>query len=1203
MFKKEIIMKKKRIRRSIRKGAVVTLAALLAACGNKGRNTEISVPSAEAGAPADVIITPINTAVPEPSGTPASVAEDEKKEESSAPETRKMPAGQSNDAAAVIRDPVGGDWLKEINEYKYNCLNTWGTWNEEAMSCSWVPLNQAESVSTVSQNSTRELSPYEKELNRLNAAILSASNELVSAQKAHENAVKEVEAAKENLETASATLKTNRETLETAKALLAQKNLALAAADTRLAQAQDVYADTIQAAQEEYDSMVAGANDVLTQEFAESKDAYDKAVALAQSVYDTATADAKAEYDRKVSDAESLKSANDAAANAKYPSAMAEAASSYNKAIQDAQAVYDRKVAEAQKTYDANLAARQDEYDEALRTAQADPDYVSAKANLAGALAEQARAVNDKQEKDQALAQAQEELSDARMELAVRTSAHDDAVEAKKRADAAAQAAQTAYANALAARDSAKADDDEAQKAVNEAQAALDEANQNKKDADNQLTEANKALEVGKKRISDAEAVLKAKQQAVTEAQDVINKGVAGFYEKQGEAGQRALAILNYASSDQMKTSARKTSIGTEDDATSLENTAASFAYLRKLNEIRKGEGLSEVKVTDVAMALAQGQANASKVEYGRAHNNELLQYQNGKYLNGYGENLYWTSGNGSVEKAYDGWYTKEKEVSEWFDSHPGKSIDNATDRAECAKELKLQSGYVQTGHYENIVDPDYTVAGYGINTDSRYGTTQINEFEKPVTMKNEPSYTVAEYEQLFLDYYSAVTKTLADATQERADAQARLNQLNDAKGLTAEEQQAIKDAEAEVEQAQDLIDTCTETLSDANLTKSGTADALKDSQSALDSTKETLDARNTEASAAADTEATTKDSMDAQQTTVDQDAQNVEDKQDAADEAAETLDAANNGVEDAQTEMNVQDALVAEETADEKRVLEEAEADTIVADTETEQKEIQDQKEADALNTRNAAEAEAASTREQELDASKAQYDTTVSDAKSVYDEETADALAEKTGSEADAADTKADADQKAQDKYDAAEAEAKTVQDRKDAEAKNALDEVQADHDSVAQEASDAADAEKAADQAVTDAETAEENAVERLDTAVDNEAKTADDVTKAQENLDQKNTDKDKFLNPEKYWEEEKSEENTGNETDEETAGTVTDDMHAYSATDDAKPMFSKKRSGLFSFLSYLPEDGEIISLVFTRNIVNTGTPAASSVSPLQ
>ena len=1196
-------MKKKRIKRSVRKGTAVTLAALLAACGNKGRNTEIPVPSAEAGTPADVIITPVNTAVPEPSGTPASVAEDEKKEESSAPETRKMPAGQSNDAAAVIRDSAGGEWRKEINEYKDNCLNTWGTWNEETRSCSWVPLNQTAPVSTASKSNTRELSPYEKELNRLNAAILSASNELVSAQKAHEDAVKEVEAAKENLEAATATLKTNRETLETAKALLAQKNLALAAADTRLAQAQDVYAETIQAAQEEYDSKVAGANDVLTQEFAESKDAYDKAVALAQSVYDTATVDAKAEYDRKVSDAESLKTANDTAANAKYSSAMAEAASVYNKALQDAQSVYDREVAAAQKTYDDNLAARQDEYDEALRAAQSDPDYVSAKANLAGALAEQARAVNDKQVKDQELVQAQEELSDARTELAVRTSAHEDAVEASKKADAAAQKAQTAYDNALAARDSAKTDDEEAQRAVDEAQAALDQANENKKDADNRLTEANKALEAGKKRISDAEAVLQAKQQAVTDAQAVINKGVAGFYEKQGEAGQRALAILNYASSDQMKTAERKTSIGTADDATSLENVAASFDYLRKLNEIRSEEGLTELKVTDVAMALAQGQANASRVEYGRAHNNELLQYENGKYLNGYGENLYWTSGNGSVDSAFDGWYTKEKAVSEWFDSHPDRSIDNADDRAECARELKLQSGYVQTGHYENIIDPDYTVAGYGINTDSRYGTTQINEFEKPVTMKNEPSYTVTEYEQMFLDYYSAVTKTLADATQERADAQARLNQLNDTKGLTAEEQQAIDDAEAEVERTQGLINTCTETLSGANFTKSGTADVLKDAQTALDGAKEALDARNSEADAAAETEADAKDSMDAQQTTVDQDVQNVEEKQDAADEAAETLDTANTSMENAQSEMNAQDALVAEETADEKQALEEAEADTIVADTEAEQKEIQDQKEADALNTRNAAEADAASVKKQELDASQAQYDSTVSDAQSVYDEETADALAEKTDSEADAAEAKADVDQKAQEKYDAAEAEAKAVQEQKDAAAESALDEVQADHDNAAQEASDAAEAEKTAEQAVTDAETAEKSAEDRLDTAVDNEAKAADGVTKAQENLDQKNTDKDRFLHPEKYREEEKAEESTDNETDEETAGVTADDMHAYSASDDAIPMSARKRSGLFSFLSYLPQDGEIISLVFTRNTVNTGTPAASSVSPLQ
>ena len=61
------------------------------------------------------------------------------------------------------------------------------------------------------------------------------------------------------------------------------------------------------------------------------------------------------------------------------------------------------------------------------------------------------------------------------------------------------------------------------------------------------------------------------------------------------------------------------THMGQKDDATSLENMQASIAYMKECNEIRKKEGLPELKVSTWLMAVAQVNANFAKTYMGHS--------------------------------------------------------------------------------------------------------------------------------------------------------------------------------------------------------------------------------------------------------------------------------------------------------------------------------------------------------------------------------------------------------------------------------------------------------------------------------------------------------------------------------------------------------------------------------------------------------
>lgn len=174
------------------------------------------------------------------------------------------------------------------------------------------------------------------------------------------------------------------------------------------------------------------------------------------------------------------------------------------------------------------------------------------------------------------------------------------------------------------------------------------------------------SLEQAKKSLADFETKY-AKELAR------LNQGSKGYFDSIG-VGESIDCIFDKNSSSVAEANlASYTNMGQKDDATSLENMQASIAYLKECNEIRKKEGLSELKVSTWLMAIAQVNANHAKSNMEHA----------GVYATG--ENLAWGYGNANTARSpFRGWYDQEK-----------------------AEFLAGNHKFSDVGHYKNIVEKD----------------------------------------------------------------------------------------------------------------------------------------------------------------------------------------------------------------------------------------------------------------------------------------------------------------------------------------------------------------------------------------------------------------------------------------------------------------------------------------------------------------
>lgn len=205
--------------------------------------------------------------------------------------------------------------------------------------------------------------------------------------------------------------------------------------------------------------------------------------------------------------------------------------------------------------------------------------------------------------------------------------------------------------------------------------------------------------------------------------------------------------------------------MGDPNDATSLENMRATLQYIKKCNEIRRQNGLGELQVNAELMAIAQAQLNASLAQ-GGGHT--------GIYK--VGENLAY----GSYVDPFDSWYTQEKKVYDYLQTH-GLTMDevnaNPALKQQIADELSLPSaGWVQTGHYENITNSNYIGTGFAI---LKHNNANYRWYGQVFEVRGSHDYTdglmdVDTFFAAFDEYYS----NLMGAQGRYEEAQAQLDAL-----------------------------------------------------------------------------------------------------------------------------------------------------------------------------------------------------------------------------------------------------------------------------------------------------------------------------------------------------------------------------------------------------------------------------------------
>ena len=296
----------------------------------------------------------------------------------------------------------------------------------------------------------------------------------------------------------------------------------------------------------------------------------------------------------------------------------------------------------------------------------------------------------------------------------------------------------------------ASAEETAAQNAAAAKTAAYDTYNKLNNEAAALKTEMDNAKEkqtAAENTYNTSKAAVDAKQSDYDIAASRKKKGSYGFYESIGsENAMKALTECKYASYVHM---------GEETDATSLKNMAATFEWMRYLNNLRKNLGLGELKVTSYLMACAQANCDYSDSVIGHA-----------KQFN-VGECLAWNWGS----NPYIQWYDNEKKI---FDEATqslglGSGLTGATAYSCYQSNKSSIDSYVNNhysgksvGHYINDINPGYKTTGFAINTKgTQYGVTYGQTFSG-YNYNNDPEYTVDEYEKMFNDYKADMEGTIS---------------------------------------------------------------------------------------------------------------------------------------------------------------------------------------------------------------------------------------------------------------------------------------------------------------------------------------------------------------------------------------------------------------------------------------------------------
>ena len=399
-------------------------------------------------------------------------------------------------------------------------------------------------------------------------------------------------------------------------------------------------------------------------------------------------------------------------------------------------------------------------------------------------------AMDTLEEKRSSVDKAEQGVQEAEAALEAAKAAEAAASEAVIQANAEMSDAEDKLAEASAAKKAAEVKAEQASANLETAKAAEEalktEATEAIRAAEAEKLAADKALEKAEKAAADAAA---AARESGIKAAD----GVIGFYKENGK--DEAVRNLTECRYNSYINSDDKT------DAIDLDNVKKVFDHIRKCNELRARHGLDPLLVSDELMACAQADADYSDtiVDHARQFN--------------VGENCAWNTGSNPFLQ----WYDKEKAI---YDSG-----------AEGV-----------TGHYENIINPYFTVTGFGISTrGTMHGwITYAQTFD--CGTKGEV-WTVDEYEKRFLAYYDSVMGAKKAAEEAEADrskaAETAANVSKAAEQARTDYASKLAKAAENVSEKTRLVETYDNEASDTALKEAQAEEELKERQAAYNAAAE----------------------------------------------------------------------------------------------------------------------------------------------------------------------------------------------------------------------------------------------------------------------------------------------------------------------------------------------------------------------------
>lgn len=294
------------------------------------------------------------------------------------------------------------------------------------------------------------------------------------------------------------------------------------------------------------------------------------------------------------------------------------------------------------------------------------------------------------------LEKAKDDLENAEKQQAEKQSIYDLSVKTFTDANMQVEKAESAKKEAQKALDEAVENTDAKAKEVKQLNEQIVKVQHEVEDAQLAYDKAKTAYDSSLTPLEKAKKDLAAFETKYADQLAQLSQGIKGYYDSIG-----ANAAIDILEDPRGKLNGH-TNIGAANDATSLENVLNSITYLKEFNKIRNKEGLSELKVSMVLMAISQVNANWQRdtAEIGSVEHSGVYKT---------GENAAWGYGDADTKASpFTVWYNLEKS---WYQN-------GITD-------------FHKVGHYKNIVSKAYDYTGYAHIEEGCYGSTDIQEFDQ----------------------------------------------------------------------------------------------------------------------------------------------------------------------------------------------------------------------------------------------------------------------------------------------------------------------------------------------------------------------------------------------------------------------------------------------------------------------------------------